>query len=85
MAYVNVIVGEFSKVLKEFDRAPRPLAIERGQRDALSPSETVLLEQERVRDVYRAFNAEDRMEYFKFNGGHEFDGPSSILWLMNRL
>ncbi len=65
--------------------APRPLAVELGLSDAVCPMEEAKGELDRVRAAYRAANADDRLNFITFEGGHAFHGDESIPWLQSQL
>jgi len=67
--------------------APRPLLIESGTSDNIFPAETAVGEVARLREVYRALGAADRLEHDVYDGGHKWHGvqayPFLDRWLGN--
>lgn len=54
--------------------APRPLFIESGNADDLFPAHVAAAESSKLRQVYRALDAEDRLTHHVFEGGHRWNG-----------
>jgi hypothetical protein len=54
--------------------APRPCVWEVGSRDGLIAPKWADRALERMRRVYRALGAEDRLQVDRFDGGHEWSG-----------
>lgn len=65
--------------------APRPLAVELGNRDSCCPLKHAHCEFERLQMIYNAMDIADRLKLFEFEGGHIFHGEHSIPWLLNQL
>jgi len=61
--------------------APRPLMIERGLSDPLLPAEYFEEGFSRLRRVYDAAGAGNRLARDEFEGGHRFNGARSLPWL----
>ncbi|MGH9028869.1 MAG: alpha/beta hydrolase family protein [Acidimicrobiales bacterium] len=54
--------------------APRPLLVESGTEDDLFPVQVAKSELAKLREVYRSFGAEERLEHDVFEGGHRWHG-----------
>ena len=54
--------------------APRPMFIESGDKDNIFPIEASRASFARVKRVYEAFGAADKLEHQVFSGPHEFHG-----------
>jgi len=65
--------------------APRTLFIESGEKDPIFPVDHVREAINRLRRIYEAMNAGDRLEADIFPGGHEISGRKSLDWLKNKL
>lgn len=65
--------------------APRPLFIEGGLEDPLFPAQGTLKAIRELESIYRTYDAEDRLFYHLFEGGHEISGIKSIEWLAQQL
>lgn len=65
--------------------APRPLLLERGDTDPVSPPRQAQEEFERLQRIYQAFDAADRLQLVTFAGGHQFHGQTAIPWLLGQL
>lgn len=60
--------------------APRPLLIERGLKDSLIPANFFEDGYLRLKKVYEAAGALDRLEKDEFEGGHRFHGTKALEW-----
>jgi hypothetical protein len=58
--------------------APRPLFVESGEKDNIFPIKASLASFARVREIYRVFGAEDRVEQEVFPDEHLFWGKRGI-------
>ncbi|MDF2959047.1 MAG: dienelactone hydrolase [Paenibacillus sp.] len=65
--------------------APRPLLIEAGEKDRGFPLQGVLTAVGRLQSVYRAANAEEKLETDFHSGKHEVSGRIAYDWLKARL
>ena len=65
--------------------APRPLLAESGEQDNIFPIKASVDSFTQVRDIYRVFGAEDRVEHEVFAGGHAFWGKRGIPFLKKHL
>ena len=65
--------------------APRPLFAESGERDNIFPIAASVASFAKVRDVYKAFDATDRIEHEVFPGEHSFWGRRGIPFLARQL
>lgn len=65
--------------------APRPLFVESGQRDNIFPIQASLESFNHVRDIYRVFSAEARVEQETFPAEHSFWGKQGIPFLAKHL
>ncbi len=65
--------------------APRPLFVESGEKDNIFPIAASIESFARVRDVYRAFGAESRIEHEVFPDEHSFWGRRGIPFLSRHL
>lgn len=61
--------------------APRGLLVESGDKDAVFPADSARAAYERLRDIYGAAGAADRLEADFFAGGHEIGGTKAFDWL----
>jgi dienelactone hydrolase len=61
--------------------APRPLLIERGIDDGLLPADYFEEGYSRLRKIYEAAGAGDRLSRDDFQGGHRFNGVKALPWL----
>lgn len=64
---------------------PRPLFIEVGDQDHLFPVKVVEQAIKILREIYRSFGVEDKLDDHIFKGGHEISGDHSYDWLINML
>jgi fermentation-respiration switch protein FrsA (DUF1100 family) len=62
--------------------APRPLLVESGTADHIFPLSGAMEAYERVRSVYAALEAADRIDKDVFEGGHQISGAKAydFLW-----
>jgi hypothetical protein len=58
--------------------APRPLFVESGEKDTIFPIKASIESFRRVREIYRVFDAADRVEQEVFAGEHSFWGRQGI-------
>lgn len=65
--------------------APRPLFIEAGTEDHLFPIKDVVYAIDRLKKIYKNFNAKDLLSSHIFEGGHEISGEQSYDWLVNQI
>jgi hypothetical protein len=65
--------------------APRPILVEAGSRDPIFPVQAVRQSVDRAREVYRVFDAEDRVEADFFEGRHQISGRRAYDFLWERL
>jgi hypothetical protein len=65
--------------------APRPLFVESGEQDNIFPIKASLESFSRVRDIYKVFGAEDRVEQEVFPAEHSFWGKRGIPFLTRQL
>jgi dienelactone hydrolase len=65
--------------------APRPLFVESGERDNIFPIAASRESVAHVRDVYRVFQAEDRVEHEVFPAEHSFWGKRGIPFIVKNL
>lgn len=65
--------------------APRPIFIEAGIDDPLFPNEHVTSALEKLKTIYKNFNASKSLSYDIFNGAHEISGRKSYDWLVDTL
>jgi dienelactone hydrolase len=65
--------------------APRPLFVESGERDRIFPVQSSVESFRAVRDIYRVFGAEDRIEQEVFPDDHAFWGKRGIPFLARQL
>ena len=65
--------------------APRPLFVESGERDAIFPLQASLESVAAVREIYRVFAADDRIEHEVFPGEHSFWGRRGIPFVARHL
>jgi dienelactone hydrolase len=65
--------------------APRPLFVESGERDNIFPIAASRASFTQVRDIYRVFQAEDRVEQEVFPGEHSFWGKRGIPFMAKHL
>lgn len=65
--------------------APRPLFIEAGEKDHLFPLEKTVEVVDRLKQIYRSFDAQEAVSHHLFKGGHEVNGEKSFDWLMSKL
>jgi len=61
--------------------APRPLIVERGLSDRLLPGKYFVDGFSRLRSIYDAAGASERLAKDEFEGGHMFHGKASLDWL----
>jgi dienelactone hydrolase len=65
--------------------APRPLFVESGEKDRIFPVQSSLESFRAVREIYRVFGAEDRVEQEVFPDEHVFWGKGGIPFLARQL
>jgi alpha/beta hydrolase family protein len=65
--------------------APRPLFVESGERDNIFPIDASVESFNHVREIYRVFEAADRVEQEVFPGEHSFWGRRGIPFLARHL
>jgi hypothetical protein len=65
--------------------APRALFVESGERDNIFPIAASVESFSKVRDVYKTFNATDRIEHEVFPGEHSFWGRRGIPFVARHL
>ena len=65
--------------------APRPLFVESGEQDRIFPVQSSVESFRAVRDIYRVFGAEDRIEQEVFPDEHAFWGKRGIPFLARQL
>ena len=65
--------------------APRPLFVESGEKDNIFPVKASVESFGRVRDIYRVFEAADRVEQEVFAGEHAFWGRRGIPFVTQML
>ncbi|MBD3921565.1 dienelactone hydrolase family protein [Paenibacillus sp. PR3] len=65
--------------------APRPLFLESGRRDPIFPAEGFGQAVSELQRLYGDANAEDRLAYDLFEGGHEVSGRQSFDWMKQQL
>src|SRR5262249_36796610 len=65
--------------------APRPLFVESGEKDNIFPVQASVESFNRVREIYRVFDAADRTEQEVFPGEHSFWGKRGIPFLARAL
>lgn len=65
--------------------APRPLLIESGTKDDIFPIESAKYAYERVKEVYKFLNAEDKIDSDFFEGRHEISGRKAYDFLVKWL
>lgn len=65
--------------------APRPLLIESGTEDPIFPIAAAKEAYERIEDIYRFLDAEDRIDSDFFIGDHEISGAKAYDWLVRWL
>ncbi|HMF94811.1 MAG TPA: alpha/beta hydrolase family protein [Vicinamibacterales bacterium] len=65
--------------------APRPLFVESGERDPIFPVQASIESFRAVREIYRVFGAEDRIEQEVFPGEHMFWGRRGIPFVVRHL
>jgi dienelactone hydrolase len=61
--------------------APRPLLVESGTDDPIFPIEATERAYARVEQIYRCFDAADRLDKDIFKGGHQWSGAKAYTWL----
>jgi len=65
--------------------APRPLFVESGEKDRIFPVQASVESFRAVREIYRVFGAEDRIEQEVFPDEHTFWGKRGIPFLVRQL
>jgi dienelactone hydrolase len=65
--------------------APRPLFVESGERDPIFPVQSSVASFREVREIYRVFGADDRIEQEVFPDVHTFWGRRGIPFLVRQL
>jgi dienelactone hydrolase len=68
--------------------APRPLLIQVGDSDNLSGPKGVADVQPQVdiaRKAYQLLGCKDRLEFYVFSGGHEWNGTKAVPWVHKQL
>jgi len=65
--------------------APRPLFVESGEKDSIFPVHASVESFNHVRDIYRVFDAANRIEQEVFPGEHSFWGKRGIPFLARHL
>ena len=65
--------------------APRPLFVESGEKDNIFPIKASIESFGKVREIYRVFGADDRIEQEVFPGEHSFWGRRGIPFLARHL
>jgi dienelactone hydrolase len=65
--------------------APRPLFVESGEKDNIFPIASSVESFKQVREIYRVFQAADRVEQEVFPGEHSFWGKRGIPFLARHL
>ena len=65
--------------------APRPLFVESGEKDNIFPIKASIESFNRVREIYKIFDAADQVEQEVFPGEHSFWGKRGIPFLARRL
>jgi dienelactone hydrolase len=65
--------------------APRPLFVESGEQDNIFPVHASIDSFNHVRDAYRVFGAEDRIEQEVFPGDHSFWGKRGLPFVARHL
>jgi dienelactone hydrolase len=65
--------------------APRPLFVESGERDRIFPVSAAVESFRAVREIYRVFGAEDRIEHEVFPDEHVFWGRRGIPFVARQL
>jgi dienelactone hydrolase len=65
--------------------APRPMFVESGEQDRIFPVQSSVESFRAVRDIYRVFGAEDRIEQEVFPDEHAFWGKRGIPFLARQL
>jgi dienelactone hydrolase len=65
--------------------APRPLFVESGEKDNIFPIEASIESFNQVREIYRIFQAADRVEQEVFPGEHSFWGTRGLPFLARHL
>jgi len=65
--------------------APRPLLIESGTKDDIFPINSVIYAYNKVKEVYKFLNAEDKIDADFFEGRHEISGRKSYDFLVRWL
>jgi len=65
--------------------APRPCVLEIGQRDALMVKDRIGPAMDRIRAVYAALGAADKVETDSFDGGHRWNGAKAYPMLSSIL
>ncbi|MBW8866316.1 MAG: acetylxylan esterase [Acidobacteria bacterium] len=65
--------------------APRPLFVESGEKDRIFPVQTSVESFRAVREIYKVFGAEDRVEQEVFPDEHTFWGKRGIPFVVRQL
>jgi hypothetical protein len=75
-------VGEMPEIIAL--AAPAPLLIVTGTKDPIFPVESARTAFAGIKALYGRLGAEDRAEFFEFDGGHEVHEASFLEWLDRR-
>ncbi len=65
--------------------APRAMFVESGTEDTIFPIEATRASVERVKEIYKHFNAEDNLGFEVFEAGHSFYGVGAFEFLRQAL
>jgi predicted esterase len=65
--------------------APRPTLIEAGTKDEIFPIQAVKRDTEKLRDLYKLWNAADKVEIDEFEGRHQISGRRAYQFLKQYL
>jgi dienelactone hydrolase len=65
--------------------APRALFVESGDNDPIFPVEGVRQALDKLREIYRQFNAETELRWDIFPGAHQVTGRKAYPWLRSKL
>ncbi|MCZ8515345.1 prolyl oligopeptidase family serine peptidase [Paenibacillus filicis] len=60
--------------------APKPLLVEAGTKDPIFPVQATLQAYEKIRNVYRLLEKEEKLELDLFEGDHEISGKVAYDW-----
>jgi len=61
--------------------APRPLLIESGKSDPIFPIEAAKKAYEKIKEIYKFLDAQDKIDSDFFDGQHEISGAKAYDWL----